>query len=110
SLTARALVRQRADVLVNHINHIGEQLNKLQEDLDTEIRVRVNEVNNLLYDLAKLNADILRAETAGDTANDYRDRRNLLLDRLSELVDVDITEMLDGQVSVMSGGYFLLNK
>ncbi len=110
SLTARALVRQRSEVLVNHINQVGNQLLKAQEDINTEIRVRIGEVNNILEDVAKLNADVIKAEMRGDKANDYRDKRNVLLDRLSELVDVDISEFLDGQVSVMSGGYFLVNR
>lgn len=110
SLTARALVRQRGEVLANHINHVGSRLDKLQDDINNEINIRIDEVNNTLKGLAQLNVEVLRAEVDGDRANDLRDKRNLLLDKLSGLVDVSISEMLDGQVAVMSGGYFLLNK
>ena len=40
SLTVRAIVRQRSQNLVHTINHIGSQLDKLIEDLNTEISVR----------------------------------------------------------------------
>jgi flagellar hook-associated protein 1 FlgK len=41
SLTVRALLVQKAESLVNQINHIGEQISRLQGDIDSEIRVRI---------------------------------------------------------------------
>jgi len=110
SLTVRALVRQRGGALVQSINHIGTQLDKLQSDLNSEIRVRIDEVNQITEQIAKLNVTILKSEITGDTANDYRDQRNTLIDRLSKLVNAEVTEMQDGQVSVTLGGYFLVSK
>ena len=45
SLTVRALVRQRGEALSDHINHLGTQLDKLQNDLNSELQVRIDEVN-----------------------------------------------------------------
>ncbi|MCX7746382.1 MAG: flagellar hook-associated protein FlgK [Clostridia bacterium] len=110
SLTARALVRQRGEALVQYVNHTGNQLDKLQHDLDSEIKVRVDEINTLTSKIAKLNVGILAVENSGDSANDLRDERNLHIDRLSRLVDCDVNEMQDGQVDITVGGYFLVNK
>ncbi len=110
SLTTRALVRQRGEAMVQYINNLGSQLDKMQADLDSEIRVRVDEINTLTEKVARLNVKILSVETAGDTANDLRDERNLYIDRLSKLVDCDINEMQDGQIDITIGGYFLVNK
>jgi len=65
-------------------------------------------VNDITEKIAQLNIAILQAEVSGDTANDYRDQRNLLVDRLSKLVDADVIEMQDGQLSITVGGYFLV--
>ena len=54
SLTVRALVRQRADSLVKHLNQVGSKINKLQSDLNEEIRVRINEVNDITEQIAEL--------------------------------------------------------
>ena len=108
SLTARAMVRQRGQELVYYYNHIGNQLDKQQTDLNSEIQVRVNEVNNITSQLAKLNTQIAAQEINGDKANDYRDQRNLLLDRLSILCDAEVNEMQDGQMDVTLGGYYLV--
>ncbi len=110
SLTTRALVRERGQALVYYYNHIGSQLEKLQNDLNSEIQVRVDEVNNITGQIAKLNFKIASEEINGDSANDYRDQRNLLLDRLSKLCDAEPLEMQDGQVDVTLGGYYLVQK
>ncbi len=110
SLTVRALVRQRSEALVQQINHMGNQLDRLQFDLNTELAVRIGEVNNITRQLAKLNVTILKSEVYGDTANDYRDQRNSLIDRLTKLVKVDVNEMQDGQVDITLGGYFIVQK
>jgi len=110
SLTVRALVRQRTEALIQHINHLGSQLDRLQNDLNTEISVRIDEVNEITRKIAELNVTILRNEVNGNSANDYRDQRNLLIDRLSKLIKADVIEMQDGQVDITVGGYFLVQK
>ncbi|HHV29564.1 flagellar hook-associated protein FlgK [Acetivibrio mesophilus] len=110
SLTVRALVRQRAEALVHQINHLGSQLDKLQEDLNQEILVRIKEINIITSQIADLNVKIMQEEVCGDNANDYRDQRNLLLDNLSKIANFEFTEKQNGDVEVTLGGYFLVSK
>lgn len=110
SLTVRSLVRQRSDSLVGQINHIGLQFDKLQDDLNSEIKVRIEEVNKITESIAKLNVEILKIEVSKDNANDFRDQRNLLLDKLSKLVNIEIHENVDGQVDITASGYYLVTK
>ena len=110
SLTIRALVRQRAEALVNEFNHIGEQLDKLQDDLGSEIEVTVNEINSLATNIAELNAKILKVENGGDNANDLRDSRANYLDQLSRLINIEVNERQDGMVDVDVSGHSLVYK
>lgn len=110
SLTIRALVRERGQAFVYHVNHIGTQLDKLQSDLNSEIQVRVGEVNTITNNIALLNKQIASQEINGDSANDYRDQRNILLDRLSKICDAEPLEMQDGQIDITLGGYYLVQK
>jgi len=110
SLTTRALVKQRSESLVSHVNHIGQQLDALQNNISLQIKDCINEVNDITAQIAKLNTEIAKYEVTGDSANDYRDQRNLLVDRLCNLVDVDVTEMPDGQLAITLGGYFIVNR
>ena len=110
SLTVRALVVQRGEALVDQINHLGKQIDKLQADLNTEVKVRIDELNSITSQIAKLNTEILKCEINGDNANDYRDQRNALVDRLSKLANVEVTEMQDGQLDITLAGYVLVTK
>lgn len=110
SLTIRALVKQRADSLVNYLNRTGSQINKLQTDLNAEIKSRIDEVNDITEDIAALNIKIMSAEAAGNLPNDYYDQRNELCDRLSKLVNVETWETRDGSMDILVNGYFLVSK
>ncbi|NLL67298.1 MAG: flagellar hook-associated protein FlgK, partial [Clostridiaceae bacterium] len=110
SLTIRALVKQRSDALVNYLNQVGSQINKLQNDLNTEIKSRIDEVNDITEEIAALNVKIMSAEAAGNLPNDYYDQRNELCDRLSKLVEVETWETRDGSMDILVGGYFLVSK
>jgi len=110
SLTTRALVRQRSESLVSHVNHLGEQLDAIQRNVNMQIKDCVSQVNEIAAQIAKLNTEIIKCEATGDSANDYRDQRNLLVDKLCSLVDAEVTEMPDGQLAITLGGYFIVNR
>lgn len=110
SLTVRALVKQRADSLANYLNHVGTQINKLQSDLNNEIKARIDEVNDITAKIAELNVKIMSAEAAGNLPNDYYDQRNELCDRLSKLLQIETWETRDGSMDILVNGYFLVSK
>lgn len=109
SISTRAMVRQRAIVLVDSINHMAEQLDKIQEDLNTEIRLIIDDINDAASKISNLNMKIAGVEGTGDMANDLIDERNNLLDKLSKLVDIDIIEKNNGMVDITLGGVLLVN-
>ncbi|OPJ56054.1 flagellar hook-associated protein FlgK [Alkalithermobacter paradoxus] len=117
SLTVRALVRQRGIALSNTINHMYNQFEKMTRDMDFAIRTTVSQINNYAKDIAKLNDAIYRFELDGSSANDLRDQRNLLIDELSKLVKVEMTEIKDpnllnsgsGRMSILINGQALVS-
>lgn len=92
SLTTRALVRQRAIALQEAIGGLSESFEREQSNLDFEIEVVSTQINGYAKQIADLNRTIYNTELNGQTANDLRDQRNLILDKLSELVDVNYYE------------------
>ncbi len=93
NLTTRALVRQRATMFTNSVSHTYNQLEKMAVDLNFDINSMVKQINTYGEQIAKLNDQILRFEVDGSNANDLRDQRNLLVDKLSKIVDVEIQEV-----------------
>ncbi|MCH4889300.1 flagellar hook-associated protein FlgK [Acidaminobacter sp. JC074] len=109
SLTTRALVRQRAIALQEAIGGLSESLEREQKNLDFEIEVVSTQINGYAKQIADLNKTIYNTELNGQTANDLRDQRNLVLDKLSELVDINYYEDSMGRFYVDVTGRSLVS-
>lgn len=107
--TARSTVIEKTKVLVNAFKQHATQLNDLRASIDTEIGNRVLEINQLGDQIAAINRQIVGAELGGDMANDLRDKRNLLLDQLSNLTQVRTIERPNGSISVLLGSMALVD-
>lgn len=107
SITARKVVKQRGIELVESVQHLSRQLTDLDNDLKDSIGIKVNEVNSTLNQVQELNHQIKVIENLGDNANDLRDRRDKLVDDLSKIVDVRVTEA-SGTYSLTIGGQVVL--
>lgn len=92
SASARAQLVGYAGSLTEYFNGMAGNLEELQKDINLEIKNKIEEINSIAGEIATLNKQINTVELAGGTANELRDRRTLLLDELSEIVDVDTIE------------------
>lgn len=81
-----------AGALTEYFNNVAANLENVQKDVNEEIKLKVDEINSIAGEIANLNKQINTIELTGVTANELRDRRELLVDQLSEIVDVKITE------------------
>lgn len=104
SLTARALVRQRAVALTENVGGMYDNLVKLQKDIDFQLQTVVSTVNGYAEQIRDLNRVIYLSELDGSVANDIRDQRNLVIDQLSKLVNVDYFEDNQQRFTVMISG------
>ncbi|MFZ5968978.1 MAG: flagellar hook-associated protein FlgK [Bacillota bacterium] len=109
NLTTRALVRERGIALTSTLNHMYGQLQDMQENMDFEVRTVVDQINGYAEQIANLNKQIFQSELDGSHANDLRDQRNLLVDQLSELVDIEVNEGSDGKFSIAINGTSLVS-
>ena len=81
-----------ADSFAEYFNNLSGNMEALQKDVNAEIKLKVDEINSLAAEIATLNKQINVIELAGNKANELRDRRTLLLDQLSKIVNIDCTE------------------
>lgn len=93
SVTAKSQFVGYAGALAEYFNGLAGNIEALQKDVNQEIKLKVDEINSLAGEIATLNKQINTIELAGSKANELRDRRALLLDQLSEIVDVDVREV-----------------
>ncbi|MCR4807178.1 MAG: flagellar hook-associated protein FlgK [Lachnospiraceae bacterium] len=71
---------------------MSNNLRKLQEDANLEIKNQVDTINTLGAEIASMNKQINAIEINGIIANELRDKRSVLIDKLSKIVDVDVKE------------------
>ncbi|GJM82092.1 hypothetical protein HMSSN139_45880 [Paenibacillus sp. HMSSN-139] len=89
--------------MTDALNHTSKQLSDLNSDLTNNVAVNASDMNSILSSIADLNRQITRIESLGDKANDLRDQRDLLTDQLSNLVNVEVTELPEGYQITMGG-------
>lgn len=87
----RAFISQ-AKSLTDYFNNLYGDLQNLQADVNDEIKIRVDHINSIAQDIATVNKQINTIEMTGTIANELRDKRDVLIDELSAVVDVKIEE------------------
>ena len=105
----RITVVEKGKVFADRI-HTAAQ--KLQEQIDSnykDIELNINRINDYTDQIVQLNKSIMSTEATGGMANDLRDQRDLLVDKLSSFVNVNIYEDYNGMYSVVSNGVSLVN-
>lgn len=85
----------KAGNLCEYFNILYNNFQKMQTDVNDEIKIKVDEINNVSQQIALLNKQINMVEANGNVvANDLRDKRDLLIDQLSAVVDVQCEEKI----------------
>ena len=97
--------RNLSDILQTSTAELQEQIRSQYEDLKSEIK----QVDDILEEIVLFNKQIVTQEVTGATANDLRDRRDLLVDKLSDYMNISFTENELGAYQINSGGVTLVN-
>ncbi|MBU0984000.1 MAG: flagellar hook-associated protein FlgK [candidate division Zixibacteria bacterium] len=105
----RSAVVASANELVHLINQRANSLIQLRDAVDRDIVNTTEEVNRLTTEIAHLNFQIKSSELGNFRANDLRDQRDLLIDQLSNTIDVNVMEQSDGTATVSMGSMILVD-
>ncbi|MCM3718467.1 flagellar hook-associated protein FlgK [Fictibacillus phosphorivorans] len=88
---ARSVVRQRGLAVAETFNYLSNSLTSIQEDLKTHANLTTKEINALLDDIQSINKQISEVEPHGYLPNTLYDERDNLVDRLSTLLEVEVS-------------------
>lgn len=111
----RLNLQQKAFTLTKTLNYKYEEMISLANSQNDSVYTTVNGINSIAEQFAHLNKSIAEYERNGQAANELRDDRNLLLDKLSGYVNIEYDfnaendSMLDlkiGGVSLVTGKEF----
>lgn len=95
-LSARAMVKERGVAVAQYFNSVAVRFEHLQEDMNNMVNAKVEEINGIADQIKDLNLQIYNFEVMGNKANDLRDRRGHLVDKLSRLVNCSAYETETG--------------
>ncbi len=91
-ITVRNTYMHYCESFLEYIQELKTDLKLQQEDLNAEISDNVSRINSLSQEIASLNKQINVVEMTGANANELRDRRSVLIDELSTIVETSYTE------------------
>lgn len=110
-VSGRIAVVSRGESLADSVRAKWEGLKGIAKMIDGDIEARVSEINSYVNQISALNAEIVELEALKDNPNDLLDRRDLLVDKLSGIVNITKSERdadefmvhLDGRILVQGG-------
>jgi flagellar hook-associated protein 1 FlgK len=99
----RVSVVQNAETVVQDLQQDGTTLQGMANDLTDQVATQVTNINSLSTQIAALNAQITTQQTSGLQPNDLLDQRDNLVDQLSALGTVNVSNGANGYTISMEG-------
>ncbi len=96
----RQQVLQRGELISNTFVNLYNETQGVRKNINASITSKVDGINLRLDEVAQLNERISAIETAGQDANSDRDRRDMLLKELSQMLGAKTFETSNGTATV----------
>jgi flagellar hook-associated protein 1 FlgK len=109
NMATRNTIREKAKSLVEGFRTKYGQLKSLTNSIKNDVNATISQINEISQQIANLNKQIVSAEAGKGHANDLRDKRDRLLDSLSEYLKINVSEGKQGQVTVSAEGLSLVS-
>lgn len=107
---ARAQVRFAGQNLADRIRGKYAQMSQLSEATATQLNGTVARIDDLAQTISALNKEIVFAQASGGTPNALMDQRDMALQELSGLVDVQKEVFPDGAYVIYAAGFRLVDQ
>lgn len=96
---------QRSNEFLTRAEAVYKGLSEYQDNLNYKVAQQVDVMNAYAERISELNQEILKIEAGKiEKANDLRDERNLLIDELSAMGNIDCKQDIDGNVLIKLEG------
>jgi len=97
--SARSAMVAEGSALCEYLNNMYGTLEDLLDENNSAVKTKVDEINSLANQIGALNQQIYKAESTGDTANDLRDQRTVLINQLSGIANIEVKEVSFGTLA-----------
>lgn len=104
SITSRQNMLSQAQALVDGFHSYAGQLSTMQSDINSQLSSGVSQVNTLAQNLADINKQIVSSQATNNSGSaDLLDKRDQLLQELSQYVSVKTVTQDNGAMNVFVG-------
>ncbi|MCL2481659.1 MAG: flagellar hook-associated protein FlgK [Spirochaetaceae bacterium] len=107
-MASRQSVLERGKTLIDAIHTRYDALRQTRDMLETEVTGAVSKINTLMADIAELNEKILKVKVMGDNPNDLLDRRDLLVNDLSSMINITVDNRDPDEFQIHTSGLHLV--
>ncbi|MEH6948149.1 flagellar hook-associated protein FlgK [Bacillus sp. JJ634] len=97
---ARAVVASSGQMVAETLNYYYNALTSVQEDIRYQIGVEESGINTIISNIQRINEDISKVEPHGFIPNDLYDERDILVDQLSQLVNVKVSAVFPDKYGI----------
>ncbi len=94
--SARSVVVDDGTAICEWLNNAADNLTQARSDINSDVKTTVEQINSYSQQIADLNQKISVATASGSSANDLEDQRDLLIDKLSALAGIEVTQTTTG--------------
>ena len=105
---ARQVVVTRGQTLTDSIRQQFCGLSEIGKQIDGDIEATVRQVNDISSQIAAVNGEIVRSRAMGDNPNDLMDRRDLLVEKLANLINVTVDRKDPDEFMVHTDGQVIV--
>src|ERR1700761_5205388 len=102
--SARQVILSDAAEVADRFSTAGQQLDRLQNGVTSDLKNSVAQVNQMAAQVAQLNGDIAALRGTSSAPNDLLDQRDELVKQIGNLVKVTTVNADDGTVGVFIAG------
>ena len=105
SLPARQLLLAESNTLASRLDSVDQQLQRIDEEINTRITMATEDINGLTSRIADLNRSIrdFTARSGGQPPNDLLDQRDQALFELSSYLNISVVRQDGDTVNVFAG-------
>lgn len=104
SMAARQSLIQTSQALTAQFNRLAGDLTSERQNLDVQVRAQVSQINQLAQQIGALNGQIQQAAAGAQPPNNLLDRRDELVNQLSQLVPLQVSSLPNGTDTIAIGG------
>lgn len=94
-LAERKIILERGQSFAEMVKSRFHSLNRIYTMANDEVKITTEEINNYLRNISELNKQIAKAIAMKDQPNDLMDERDLIIDKLSNLISISIENKRD---------------